>query len=109
MSELQFPVFDGESMTGIFKGSRTLTIQGRDGPYQKVFCGLLCDVAGAYGTKQELIELQIPKSMVEANVPQKLEKYVEMRISLPFWGSVWRSEKTAGLTRYLANDVLKVI
>jgi hypothetical protein len=111
MSLLNIPTFPGQSLNGVYLGTRVQ----RGNPDQngiireKVLCGVSFEKSGPYGNTQELIEVVIPESLVKQGVPAKLAKFEQQEISLPYWEQVWSGSKGPGVTRYLSAEVTQIL
>lgn len=106
---LNIPTFAGESINGIYKGTRVQNSQPdqHGQTTQRVFCAIEYEVPGAYGPEIKRKELRISDSLIKAGIPAKLAVFNGQEISLPFWEQEWKNEKNgkSGVIRYLANSV----
>lgn len=106
---LNIPTFAGESISGVYKGTRVVNSQpNQNGQVtQRVYCAVEFEIVGDYGPETKRKELRIPDSLIRAGIPAKLAVFNGQEISLPFWESEWKNDSTGktGVIRYLANSV----
>lgn len=111
MSLLNIPTFAGLTANGTYLGTRLQ----RGKPNQQgqtretLFCGISVERQGNYGTESEVIELVISDNLMKQGIPAKLAQFENQQISLPFWERVWTGQRSAGVTRYLANEVSEML
>jgi len=111
MALLNIPTFAGLTVNGVYRGTRLQHGKpDQNGQTrQTLYCGISVERKGNYGTEEEIIELVISDAMVKQGIPAKLALLENQEVSLPFWERVWTGTKSAGVTRYLANEVTQVI
>lgn len=98
----------GYSLSGIYKGSRIVESKpDKEGQTRKrLFVGVAVETTDAYGDKSfEVIEAAVSDKLAATGILQKLHAFEGKWVTLPVWFQSWKSERSHGITVYVANSV----